>query len=96
MTRTGLAVRPAAFGEGEARRVRHRLARQHHSVARSGGAWGIQVEGEAWGIQARQVALIPAERREVPEPILGQMENPAVERRPFPVTRAVQMETFLK
>lgn len=39
---------------------------------------------------------IPAVRPEFPAPILGLMENPAVERRPFPVTRAVQMETFLK
>lgn len=39
---------------------------------------------------------IPAVRPEFPAPILGLMENPAVERRPFPVTRVVQMETFLK
>lgn len=35
---------------------------------------------------------IPAVRPEFPAPILGLMENPAVERRPFPVTRVVQME----
>lgn len=35
---------------------------------------------------------IPAVRREVPEPVLGLMENPAVERRPFPVPCVGQME----
>ena len=38
---------------------------------------------------------IPAVRPEFPVPVLGLMENPAVERRPFPVTRVVQMETYL-
>jgi len=35
---------------------------------------------------------IPAVRREVPEPILGLMEIPAAEKRPFPVPRVGQME----
>lgn len=38
---------------------------------------------------------IPAVRPEFPVPVLGLMENPAVERRPFPVTRVVQMEIHL-
>lgn len=38
---------------------------------------------------------IPAVRREVPEPILGLMETPAVARRPFPEPRVGQMEIYL-
>lgn len=44
-------------------------------------------------VQGAKVASpIAVVRRHVPAPILGLMENPAVERRPFPVTRVVQME----
>ena len=37
---------------------------------------------------------IPAVKPEFPVPVLGLMESPAVERRPFPVGFAPQMETF--
>lgn len=37
---------------------------------------------------------IPAVRPEFPAPVLGLMENPAVERRPFPVPCVGQMELY--
>lgn len=44
------------------------------------------------GFKVSRSHPIPAARREVPEPVLGLMETPAVARRPFPEPRVGQME----
>ena len=106
MTLTGTATMPAALGEGRPAAFGTGLSRSHPfgrrplTLPRPGeqrkdtcGA----ATGNARFMNAQGVAVaspIPVVRREVPEPILGLMETPAVVRRPFPVACVAQMETF--
>lgn len=68
-------------------------------MIRTGTATMPAASGEgrpaAFGTGLPRSHPIPAVRPEFPVPVLGLMENPAVERRPFPVTRVVQMEIYL-
>lgn len=68
-------------------------------MIRTGTATMPAASGEgrpaAFGTGSPRSHPVPAVRRDVPEPVLGLMESPAVERRPFPVTRVVQMEIYL-
>lgn len=68
-------------------------------MIRTGTATMPAASGEgrpaAFGTGRPRSHPIHAVRRDVPEPNLGLMESPAVERRPFPVTRVVQMEIYL-
>lgn len=109
MIEIGIATMPPrAWGQGSTRRVWQRvdqvalMGRHPLTLTRSGeqrkdtcAAAPADRRSDVLKV-SRSHFPIPAVRRDVPAPILGLMENPAVERRPFPVTRAVQMETFLK
>jgi len=104
---TGLAIRPAAFGKGEASHVRHRFLGSHPfgrplidaAATRRTEKRHLRGGPGASRVLAFKVSRshpIPAVRRDVPEPVTGLMEIPAVERRPFPVPCVGQMETFIR
>lgn len=105
MIRTGTATMPAALGEGRPAASgtglsgSHLFGRQFLTLPRPGGKRKDTCVAAATkvGLMTLKVSRshpIPVVRREVPEPILGLMETPAVVRRPFPVTRVVQMEIY--
>jgi len=103
MIRTGLAIRPAASGKREGGRVRqcplgsHPFGRNSLTLPRPGEERkdACPAANAHTRVQGVTVALIPPVKADFPAPIPGQMEAPAVVRRPFPVTRVVQMEIFL-
>jgi hypothetical protein len=109
MTVIGTAtVPPRVWGQGSTRRVRQWsgqvafMGRRPLTLMRSGeqrkDTCAAAPANRRLGALkvSRSHFPIPAVRPEFPAPILGLMENPAVERRPFPVPCVGQMETFLK
>lgn len=102
---TGTATMPAALGEGRPAAFGTGLSRSHSFGRRP---LTLPRPGEQrkdtcvaapalTGFLAFKVSRshpIPAVRPDFPAPILGLMENPAVERRPFPAACVAQMETF--
>lgn len=68
-------------------------------MIRTGTATMPAASGEgrpaAFGTGLPRSHPIPAVKPEFPVPVLGLMESPAVERRPFPVPCVGQMEIYL-
>ncbi len=96
-------VPPRAWGQGSTRRVwqrsnqvafvgRHPLTLPRPGEQRKDTCAAAPADRRSSAFKVPRSHPIPAVRPEFPAPILGLMENPAVERRPFPVTRVVQME----
>jgi len=99
MHETGTATVPAALGEATPKGRRLSLkGRQPLTLTRPGEQRkDTCVAAPGWFrlINAQGVAVAPIAvvRRQFPAPIMGLMEMPAVERRPFPVACVAQMET---
>ena len=103
---TGTATMPAALGEGRPAAFGTGLSRSHSfgrrplTLPRPGEQRKdtcVAVPGSVrlHDVQGVEVAFpIAVVRRQFPAPVLGLMENPAVERRPFRVACVAQMETF--
>ncbi|MBC1183740.1 hypothetical protein HF680_13885 [Brevundimonas sp. WCHBH090558] len=105
MIRTGTATVPAAPGKrgsaalGNAPRSslkgRHPLTLTRPGEQRKDTCVAVPGSVRLHDVQGVEVAFpIAVVRRQFPAPVLGLMENPAVERRPFRVACVAQMETF--
>lgn len=107
MIEIGIATMPPrAWGQGSTRRVwqrvdqvalmvRHPLTLPRPGEQREDTCVAVPGSVRLHDVQGVEVASpIAVVRRQLPVPILGLMENPAVERRPFRVACVAQMETF--
>lgn len=101
MIQTGRMIRPATLGEGvrEDARSAHGAAVSLRLPRPGQQRKGTCVAAIGFGRQgsfkvSRSQTPFHAVKRHVPRALLGLMEIPAVERRPFPVPCVGQMETF--
>lgn len=102
MTRTGRTIRPAALGEGVREDTRSALVAASSLTLPRPGEQRKDTCAAAPGFGrhgsfkvSRSQSPFHAVKRQVPRALLGLMESPAVERRPFPVPCVGQMEIYL-